>query len=449
MILLIFLVVIVYALIFQRLSRFGRLWVNPPFFVLAYYFFNYPLRAILIVYFPEEFNARHGFTDYEVVAGLTYSTVYVLVFAGAYLALIEQYAVRFDFDGLARMPDTYSFYFILVVTVFLTGVVSIGYEISVGGAFSLGGDIEELRRPFLINLLSVPYTLKWFAIILGVLIWLKTQNTTVALTLVGLSILITVESVLVTSKGAFVTFALVFFFIDNLLTGKVVRLSVLLPVIAIGFVFSAYSYYARISGGLSQGSLGEYWDFVKTFMQGDILAEVDDSAINVIDRGTYYLDGLILMIRGDHGYVEHGPYAFGSLIELANLIPREFNFTVEQYSFDRYVTNAVWGDWSFAQIFIGRIGESYFVLGLLGIVYAFIHSAIFAAVACQWKRLSGSLEGVAFFFALFLGWLHQDASLFYQVKSLIALVVSYFLIKGLVDIWILRTKLQVPRITHE
>ena len=448
MFLLIFLVVIVYALIFQSLRRFGRLWVNPLFFVLIYYFFNYPLRAILIVYFPEQFNARYAFTDYEVVAGLVYSTVYVLVFGGTYLALIERYAVRFDFDGLARMPVAFSFYFILVVTVILTGIVSIAYEISVGGSFSLGGDVEELQRPFLINLVSVPYTLKWFAIFLGVLIWLKTKNTAVALTLSVVSALIMVESVVVTSKGAFVTFALVFFYIDNLLNGKLLRLSVLLPAIATGFVFSAYSYHARVSGGLGQGSLGEYWDFVRNFLQGDVAAEVDDSAINLIDRGTYYLDGVLLMIRGNQSDVDHGSYTFGSLVELANLIPREFNITLEQYSFDRYVTNAVWGDWSFAQIFIGRIGESYFVLGIFGIVYAFIHAVIFGSVACQWKQLSRSLEGVAFFFALLLGWLNQDASLFYQIKSLIALVVSYILIKCVADIWTLRAKPHVPRTAH-
>ena len=68
MFLLIFLTVIVYALIFQGLRRIGRLWVNPLFFLLIYYFFNYPLRALLIVYFPEQFNTRYTFTDYEVVA---------------------------------------------------------------------------------------------------------------------------------------------------------------------------------------------------------------------------------------------------------------------------------------------------------------------------------------------------------------------------------------------
>jgi len=64
--------------------------------------------------------------------------------------------------------------------------------------------------------------------------------------------------------------------------------------------------------------------------------------------------------------VDPGPYAWGSLVELTNLVPRALGIFQEQYSFDRYMTEVVWGQSGFSQIFVGRIGESFFVLGFGG-----------------------------------------------------------------------------------
>ena len=196
-------------------------------------------------------------------------------------------------------------------------------------------------------------------------------------------------------------------------------------------VFSSYSYYARYFGGVGFESIGEYRDFVASFVSGDLTPAIEERLENIVDRGTYYLDALILMSRSDLS-IGAGVYALGSLVELINLIPRALGIVAEQYSFDRYVSFAVWGELTFTQVFIGRIGESFFVMGFAGLLYALVHASIFAFVASRWSQLSREIGGIALYFAILQGWLYQDASLTYQIKNLIAIVLCYILAKAMV-----------------
>ena len=63
-------VLIIYAGLIATQFRFGKVWVNPIFFLLLYYLFNYPVRAFLLLYYPEIFNNRYSFTDEEILASL-------------------------------------------------------------------------------------------------------------------------------------------------------------------------------------------------------------------------------------------------------------------------------------------------------------------------------------------------------------------------------------------
>lgn len=426
-------VVIVYAALIAALFRFGKPWVNPMFLMLLYYLFNYPVRAYLLAEYPDRFNA-HSFTETEILAGLEYSTYYVVLFVAAYLLLLKQFRIRLDFSSLRMGALDPSLFLLTAFLVLLSGTITIGYQISVGGSFSLGADIEELRRPLWVNLAGLPYSLKWFAICMGLLLWLKTRSVPVAVTTALLCSLSLMEAFLTTAKGIVVSFLLLFFFLDNLVTGRVLRASALVIGILLTVFFSSYSYYARYEGGIGLASLKDYVDFAGTFLQRDFLEAVDAQIDNVIERGTYYLDALLLMGRMDAS-AGSGAYALGSLVELTNLVPRAFGIVSEQYSFDRHVTYAVWADSSFSQVFIGRIGESFFVLGFGGLLYALIHAGIFAFVASRWATLSKDIGGIALYFAVLQGWLYPDASLMYQAKNLITILLCYFLVKAMVRLF--------------
>ncbi len=388
---------IVYAALAAALFRFGKLWVNPIFFVLLYYLFNYPVRGFLLLEYPDQFN-NYSFTDGEILAGLGYSTCYVLIFVVAYLLLLKRFHMRFDFSSLREGPLDSRLFFLTAFSVLLSGAVTLGYEVSVGGSFSLGSDIEELRRPFWVNLVGVPYSLRWLAICLGFLLWLRRHTFAVGLVTGLLIAFSTAEAFVTTGKGVIVSLLLLFLFLDNLMTGRVFRVSVLLIGVLLTVLFSSYSYYARYEGGVGLTSLRDYADFLQVFAKEDFRATVDAQMVNIIERGTYYLDALLLMGRTDPS-AGSGVYAFGSLVELANLVPRAFDILSEQYSFDRHVTYSVWGESSFSQVFIGRIGESFYVLGFAGLLYALIYSGVFAYVASKWTRLSRDCGGIALYFA--------------------------------------------------
>src|SRR5687768_9758088 len=89
----------IYAAFAVAAMRFGRPWANPVFLVLIYYVFNYPLRAILLGAYPDAFNV-HSFTPDEVASALEYSTLYVILFVGTYLLLLQRFGIRFDFHGV-------------------------------------------------------------------------------------------------------------------------------------------------------------------------------------------------------------------------------------------------------------------------------------------------------------------------------------------------------------
>ena len=423
-----FLVGLLYTALAVVLLRHGKAWVNPVFFILVFYLFNYPVRAFLLAEYPERFNG-YAFNEFEILAGLAYATCYVLVFVGTYLLLLDRFRIRFDFAHLREGILDRRLFFVSAVLVLLSGAVTFGYEVSVGGAFSLGEGIEELRRPFWVNVAGLPFSLRWFAVCMGLLLWFKSRDRLAALATAALLALLVLEAILTTAKGVVAALLLLLLFLDNLLNGRVLRPSLAVAGTVVLVVFSTYSYYARYAGGIALGSLQDYGEFFSAFVAGDILQAIAEQLDRILDRGTYYLDALVLMSRTDV-VPDGGHYALGSLVELWNLVPRAFAIVGEQYSFDRYVTHAVWGELAFSQVFIGRIGESYFVLGFAGLIYAALHAAVFAYVASWWPRLSGRLAGISLYAAILLGWLYQDASLTYQLKNLIAILLCYALAKA-------------------
>jgi hypothetical protein len=418
---------LLYAYAGVLIHRQERIWINPITFVLIYYFFNYPVRAALILYFPDTFNT-YAFQEEHVFDGLTYSTLYVVIFVWAYFSLLRAFRTSFRDVSLPAYEPDVRMSWVASIVVSCAGAVVLGFEVLEGRAFSLGQDIEDLRRPLWVNIAGLFYAAKWFALCLGILVWMRTQNLGTAIGSLALLTLIVSEGVLSTGKGFIVSLIMLFLFIDNLLTGRNIRASA----VAIGGVtlvlFSSYSYYARYYVGLGGETSEIVGELSRYFAYADVYNNVAAQLESILNRGTYYLDGLSLMMR-DGVAVAPGPYALGSTVELLNIIPRATGLISEQYSFDRHVTESIWREWSFSQVFIGRIGESYFVLGYAGLMYAAVNAIVFALVARAWTRASRSLAGIALYFAALTSWLHQDASLFYQSKALIYILVAYYVIK--------------------
>jgi hypothetical protein len=89
-------VLCLYLVMLSALLRFERPWANPMWFLLWYYAFNYPVRAILIQAYPDAFNVQ-SFTSAEIETALEYSTLYVLTFVGAYWLVLSRVGIRFKY----------------------------------------------------------------------------------------------------------------------------------------------------------------------------------------------------------------------------------------------------------------------------------------------------------------------------------------------------------------
>src|SRR4029077_21246927 len=179
MIAIIGMVALVYAGLIAMLLRLGRPWLNPMFFVLVYYTLNYPVRAYLLLEFPEAFNI-YQLSDDDILLGLTYSTCYVVVFVSAFLLLARALRIRFDAIVLppAGLVDL-RFFNLVTLLVLVSGVVTIGYEVAVEGMFSGATDIEGWRRPRWVYLAGLPYSLKGLALCLGCLLLAVTRSASV------------------------------------------------------------------------------------------------------------------------------------------------------------------------------------------------------------------------------------------------------------------------------
>lgn len=409
--------------------RMGRIWLNPITFITIYYFFNYPVRATLLTYFPEGFNSL-GFDDQTILAGLLYSSTYFLVFSVVYFGVLKGRISTFEAARLKSLVPNTQMLLVLASVVLAAGLVVLVYEVSVGGAFSLGQSLEDLRRPVWVNVAGVFYAAKWLLLCLAILLFLR-NRTLVPLLIAGATLtLLLAEGLFSTGKGFIATLVLLYLFLDNYQTGRAYRVSVITAGIVALVLFSSYSYYARYYIGFGQDATSALGEFVAYLTDTDLSGNLLDQMEAIINRGTYYLDGLLVMIR-DGTTVDPGPYWMGSVVELLNIIPRATGLIEEQYSFDRHVTNAVWGSWVFAQVFIGRIGESYFVMGPIGVVYGVINGLIFATVALLWQRAKLTIVGIALYFAALVSWLYQDASLTFQVKSLSYILVTWLVCSGI------------------
>src|SRR3954462_9261724 len=129
-------VVLVYAGLIAMLLRLGRPWLNPMFFVVVYYTFNYPVRAYLLLEFPEAFNLYQLGED-DILFGLMYSTCYVVLFVPAFMVLAL--ALRIRFDAIDLPPVTaldLRFFNTITLLVLVSGMVTIGYEVAIEGMFS-------------------------------------------------------------------------------------------------------------------------------------------------------------------------------------------------------------------------------------------------------------------------------------------------------------------------
>jgi hypothetical protein len=413
---LIFLNVLFLAIYFIR-TPYRRLWTSPFTYILVFYIPNYPLRAALLLV-ADSFNT-YDLTSNQMATALLYASVFVAV--GAILeSLLLRRTLRLArpashqaSGNLPLLPLHICFGIWLLATVAL---------FAMGKVFTLYTSETDLHASFVVNLFSTLESLKWFVLAYCLVALRRRSQKIVQVELVVTVVAIVLSTLITTAKGPMAYLVLIYL-IWTSMTNRRPRLALLAIGVAAFFSVSIYSYVARYYGTVR----GEFSREVVQSNIETVYRKLSDgyAGREMGARGTgdriSYLDGLALCIE-NRDWVSRGSYAFGSMVEFLNLVPRFAWPDRPFYSFNHQMTSDVWGAAVFSEMPIGRIGESYYVLGPLGIAYAALYVGLYFFLYRRLYLLAANAYLNVVYIWLLITICFPDAYLLYNLKLAVSLL---------------------------
>ena len=100
-------------------------------------------------------------------------------------------------------------------------------------------------------------------------------------------------------------------------------------------------------------------------------------------------------------------------------------------SFNHYITNAIWGEiYTFSESPIGRIGESFFVLYWMGIVYAIFYALLWHFIFNNLIKKSDNELKHMLYFTLLCLIVIPDAYIIYNLIEVIVILILFFVINN-------------------
>lgn len=418
-------------------------WVSPLAVVLLFYAFNYPLRAA-VLFFTSGTSLEWGgdsweysFSREEIVDALTYATLFMGFLVGFYSLLCKRRegwlahkAMPYP-SGLSNSWQLFTFY-----SLFLAYVLVFIYRAMTGELFGLYEKLEELKRPFFINVLFLVMSLKWFLLGYGFLQFQTRKSLRVLVLTVSMSLTIIVSTIVSTGKGEMVTFALLWIIGIWLVRRRIPRYTVAVAACAV-MVFAFYSYSARKYAyhgvrDAGESTLKTVQNTVKTVAKRheadkDLWKKQAPMMFNRFQG----LDGLIMCQR-KKPFLNDNMYIAGSLVEFGNAFPRPIWPTRPHLSFNHHVTHAVWGRsyYSFLEMPIGRIGESFFVLSWAGLFYALFYALFWNWLYVRFMMRARDNIGLALYLCLLCLIVLPDAYLVYNWKLVTVVAAGYWLLRS-------------------
>jgi len=416
-------------------------WISPISFWLPFYLLNYPVRAaLLFAANGSEFERDltvwdHEFLCGEIVWGLAYATLFAVILLGVYLQVRQSFPYRLNSAShadagnqplSAGMVPVFAALFLAYGLVFL-------YQAASGELFTLYSSLDDLKRPFFVNLLLQTICLKWLLLAYAFLRVQRSKSAFVLVLICGCLMIELCRAVVSTAKGDLVTMVLLWvacFWIVRRRLPVFTMTSAALLILA----FALYSHTVRIYGTVSDGgaplkrTVRENLQIAHDFY-ADRGSKWGEQAGHIVSRFSY-LDAVILIQR-EGAVLPDGSYVLGSLVELNNVIPRFLWPDRPHLSFNHAMTHAVWkmSRVHFLEMPIGRIGESAFVLNWAGLVYAPLY-----AIVWYWLYRKCFLEayddiGRAFYLSLICLAVIPDAHLIYNWKSLVVVGITAFILR--------------------
>jgi hypothetical protein len=353
-------------------------WALPLSVPCLSYFFNYPLKALYLVYplFGKEgIEVLHDYDFGDLLAALVFATAFFALLLSAFFTLAGRYlegAPAFlDAVRREKAPLEYG----LAALALLLVVVN-AYRLSTGRfyGFNEGGQERTLLENLLLNVAPLQVSVMLAAAIHG-----KVNGSRIGWgAFAALAAFTVANSLLTTSKAVLIIAFFAYLFYKSILGERVRKGTVALLAAAI-LAQWVYSYSARFAGTVFEGRIGaETVARNVEAVSANSDAVRDRIAFSFVNRLELLDDLIYTMVRVRD--IDPGPYLYGSVVEAANLVP-SFAWPGRPFlQFNYFVVYEILGKrQAGVSSSVGRAGEAYFVLGWGGIAAGLLYGGLFFA----------------------------------------------------------------------
>ena len=414
-------------------------WVSPLALFLATYVLNYPLRAAALYFgsgttLENELGCLpYGFTVGEIGVGLLYSTLFAIVLVGIYGAMVRRRG-GFDFPAYVRQSAAAVSPWRLNALNALLGLylTSFAYRAATHSLFGLYEELGDLKRSAADNIIALADTVKWPLLAFAFLRLMERKTPSAILHAGAITATIVYGSLVSTAKGEIVSVLLLWAICFWLKRGKL-PWSHLLAGAAATMAFAYYSMIIRVEGTVTKRGDEAAEAFSEN--QARFAEHWADNAVGfehlvTLSSRFSYLDAVILAQRNGT-FLTDGLYCLGSPVELANIVPRALWPDRPLLSFNHEMTHVVWGlpEWDFfAEVPVGRIGESFFVLNWMGLLYAPFYAVFWNWIYRRWFVMARDDLSRAFYLSMLILFIFPDAYVVYNWKLLPVLAVAGYVL---------------------
>jgi hypothetical protein len=302
------------------------------------------------------------------------------------------------------------------------------YKFYNGKLFVLNTDVSDLYSSFGDNFILMLDPLQWYAITSAFLLWKCTNNKTRLLQGVILLVIILFEAIASTAKGPLLYLLILYLFMKSVFNEKINYYLAVLSIAAV-IVLAISSYYIRYYGVVrGEFTINTLVDNVKLISN---ISENNDSikfGIESISNRLNYLDALAITMNKRNS-IDTDIYWFGSLSELLNIFPRAIWENRPLLNFNIFTTRNIWGYSDLvSETPIGRIGESYLVLGFLGLIYAVFYGYLFAFIETKLISGLGAIRIPYYLFILYF-YIIPDSHIVFYWKTILFISLTLYLLK--------------------
>lgn len=406
-----------------------------PFFWFSFHFLlNYPLRALLL-----GIKYQHTMFDIEdkyIINALFYALIFYII--SSYFNYLFNNSENKLFNPIKiKIFKISSNNFWKYFALFLIFFISLGFIIAIkNDSFNYVGKNVTEKEYTIINAISLNLSSLVYFLYGVSIINLKRykDNLILKFSFIICIILLYLRGIIAGSRGFYVVaiFLIIIAIFYNSEIRKIMGLFAIIIlmgiILSIGttifrtssaeFIFSEdYDAISRIEKSLNEAKFENF---------GQILE-------HAIERNTYALDSTAYLLK-DYYHNDNqnkGRYRFGSIMDLRHLVPKIIwvDRDVEDFNYwmGTYMHNASYMSLNFP---VGRIGESIYILGYMGIIFsilnafmcAFLYRKFFSSDIIFWKII---------YIQIFVSWgISGQATFFWNLVNPIKNTLYFILLLG-------------------